>query len=461
MILLCLLGLLPSIFVLAQNNGGTSPNSFTITTLAGYKFGTKQNFTEHAQLDLDQKRIEEELDKSPPVWHKASEIYARGGNSEKSNSLRTLKGFSSEAATLLHGEPYFDLYRNYYGCPTYGDNIVSNALNNAGEFVNTNNSFRVVSAKTGTAYLNVWMYVIHELEDAIDDCMKGDLNNNDKGVTAWDEGWAFYAGSLEGADGSGDGVMIHNLAEKQCTQFGTCVETTQGRAAKVNQKALKLWKAGREKLNNGKCREAIDEKNHIVQQMTIPLVQGLLQSARSAKYNHTQNQVQTAHAEGLAFLRALLPILDHCDPRSAVILTANFHPAFKPMSDFMSTVANAIYRNLGCMGLTCDDIGILESMPKCRTASKFKRIPRSDTPAVENRKAIAAPKVQVCPHGFLLGRGAGSIPIGSIVGGVIAGIALLLIIALCALYYRRRKEKPPAGRPRFIPQSTEHSTESI
>lgn len=43
-----------------------------------------------------------------------------------------------------------------------------------------------------------------------------DLNANDGGPHAWDEGWAFYAGSTEGTDGSGEGFMLHQLATKRC-----------------------------------------------------------------------------------------------------------------------------------------------------------------------------------------------------------------------------------------------------
>ena len=71
------------------------------------------------------------------------------------------------------------------------------------------------------------MYVLHEFEDAIGDCLAGNIFDNEANEGgdsphAWDEGWAFYAGSLEGTDGSGSGQMIHQLAEKRCKDFGTC-----------------------------------------------------------------------------------------------------------------------------------------------------------------------------------------------------------------------------------------------
>jgi hypothetical protein len=82
--------------------------------------------------------------------------------------------------------------------------------------------------KKGIAYQAVWMYVLHEFEDAISDCLAGDIFSNEASNVAgdsphaWDEGWAFYAGSLEGTDGSGSGQLLHTLAEKRCKDFGTC-----------------------------------------------------------------------------------------------------------------------------------------------------------------------------------------------------------------------------------------------
>ena len=66
------------------------------------------------------------------------------------------------------------------------------------------------------------MYALREMEDAIDDCVSGDTKRNADSVQALDEAVAFYTGSLEGTDGSTDGVFVHALAEKRCADFKTC-----------------------------------------------------------------------------------------------------------------------------------------------------------------------------------------------------------------------------------------------
>merc|ERR1740133_745498 len=146
------------------------------------------------------------------------------------------------------GCPYKDamMYKNYYGSSTYADDWVSAALaGTATQFTNGNADFATVNdvltrkecAKKGSAYMNTWMYVVREMEDAIDDCQTDCANTlscNDDPVHAWDEAVAFYTGSLEGEDGKGlnspafsgvtpgSGKMIYALADKRCANFKTC-----------------------------------------------------------------------------------------------------------------------------------------------------------------------------------------------------------------------------------------------
>ena len=77
-------------------------------------------------------------------------------------------------------------------------------------FSGMHNDARVEAVKKGTAYMNVWMYAVREFENAIDDCETCTTNcnqhsTNSDSVHAWDEGVAFYTGSLEGTAYGGDG----------------------------------------------------------------------------------------------------------------------------------------------------------------------------------------------------------------------------------------------------------------
>ena len=215
------------------------------TAIAGYAPGS--DVTEHAKIDLDQSDMETALALGTPDFKgAATAAYATGGKSMGSDSPRTLQGFSTGAKTKMYdgcpGCPYkhYEQFYDYYGSHTYADDWVSAAL--AGEsmtfasgkhgpndFAALGDAARREAAQKGSAYMNVWMYVIREFEDAIDDCTSctSDCNEhsaNSGSVHAWDEGVAFYTGSLEGTNAGGDagGKLLYRLAEKRCANFGTC-----------------------------------------------------------------------------------------------------------------------------------------------------------------------------------------------------------------------------------------------
>merc|ERR1712187_1039784 len=106
-----------------------------------------------------------------------------------------------------------------------------------GDFTGRKDTLRKECIKKGTAYMNAYMYAIREYEDAIDDCKVGCPNGKTDTVAgkdcnslsvasvhAWDEGVAFYTGSLEGpfSGGTTNGKMSYRLAEKRCANFRTC-----------------------------------------------------------------------------------------------------------------------------------------------------------------------------------------------------------------------------------------------
>ena len=204
----------------------------------------------HNALDLDQKAMEDALGEATMNFVAAKTMYTAGGNSASKGSFRTLQGFSTGAKGNMYegcpGCPYkhYKQFYDYYGSFTYADDWALAALDGTTltfaapasvsfNFGAASNSARKEAIKKGTANMHVWMYAIHEFEDAIDDCQTctancGAFSANDAGpVHAWDEGVAFYTGSLEGAaqGGNSAGKMVYRLAEKRCGNFGTCTLT--------------------------------------------------------------------------------------------------------------------------------------------------------------------------------------------------------------------------------------------
>ena len=216
---------------------GAEACTFQSATMAGYVPGS--DVTQHAKIDLDQSAMETELGLSPVNYTGALHWYGTGGNSKTSSPFRTMRGFSTGAQAKMYtgcpGCPYkhYSMFYDYYGDYDYADKWVSAALAGTNQTFTSGkhgpNNFevlgdaaRIEAVKKGSAYMNVWMYVIREFEDAIDDCNTCVSNCNEHStstvsVHAWDEGVAFYTGSLEGAatGGSGGGKLLYRLAEKR------------------------------------------------------------------------------------------------------------------------------------------------------------------------------------------------------------------------------------------------------
>ena len=112
------------------------------------------------------------------------------------NNARTIAGFSTGAMKKMYtdcpGCPYVDyeMFYNYYGEFDYANQWVLSALDGSStSFSNGNADFskfslvgREEAAKKGTAYMNIFMYVIREFEDALDDCKENCIDCNDDPV---------------------------------------------------------------------------------------------------------------------------------------------------------------------------------------------------------------------------------------------------------------------------------------
>ena len=112
------------------------------------------------------------------------------------DNARTIAGFSTGAMKKMYTEcpgcPYrdYEYYYNYYGAFDYANQWVLSALDGSRtNFDNGNADFsrftligREEAAKKGTAYMNIFMYVIREFEDALDDCKENCIDCNDDPV---------------------------------------------------------------------------------------------------------------------------------------------------------------------------------------------------------------------------------------------------------------------------------------
>merc|ERR1711869_153373 len=112
---------------------------------------------------------------------------------------------------------------------------------------------------------------------------------------------------------------IYALADKRCTNFGTC---TAAGGSKVNEELFKLFTKGKVALQQRKCDEAKPLKKSIVELMSVPLVQG------SLRYAYKVAELQGGSkefAEGAAFSAAILPRIHACDAAKAKIIADNMN----------------------------------------------------------------------------------------------------------------------------------------
>lgn len=342
------------------------PTHVLSVRIAGYE--SASDVTEHLELDLDQKAMEKYTDDSD--WENAKKIYSEGMNSEKEGGLRTLQGFSTSAPDKLKNEGVYELYKKYWDDGTYADTFVSGALDGSGDFSDREARFRGECANKGSQYQNVWMYVIHEMEDAINDCENGDLTDNADGREAWDEAVAFYVGSEVGTElvSTTDGYMLYTLAQKRCQDYGTCDENG---VANVNKKVMDAFAEGRDAIKDGNCDDAIDIKNRIIVQMQVPLVQGIHRYLNLTKESLPDgNELEKSWGEGWAFSAAILPIVKDCSVSAAESLEKNFAPNVEsPMSDSIEDVSSKLQSAFACMGITCEDVGEGMGLASCSSGA--------------------------------------------------------------------------------------------
>merc|ERR1719272_2411369 len=206
-------------------------------------------------------------------------------------------------------------------------------------------------------------------------------------VHAWDEGVAFYAGSLEGTaqGGTSAGKMVYRLAERRCANFGTCGAAggaTTG-LSQVNSelfKAAGLFATGRDLLQQGHCTKVRPVVDQIVSIMTVPLVQGTLRYAYKVG-NVVADQTAKNAAEGSTFAAAVLPMVNYCNAASATIVANHmkFGLVFGTDGKYVSgtvpdfaAVKSALEAVYQCFGITCAHVGALGGVIPTQTATAAK-----------------------------------------------------------------------------------------
>lgn len=347
-------------------------------------------------------------------------------NLQDTKNGRTIRGFSTavESKMLTCAKcPYDDAgyFNKYYGVPSYADTWISAAFDGTktsfpsgrgdADFSTYSLKGRGECAKKGTAYMSVFMYVIREFEDALDDCKASCISCNDDPVHAWDEGVAFYSGSLEEQDGLSDGQLLHQLADKRCKNFNTCANESNT-YSNVNKELLQLFNVGQGQLQAGQCEDARETTAKVVDLMYIPLIQGTLRYAYKVdKLSGGEKE----KAEGAVFAAAVLPRIFAEDEEAAQTIYDSMKVG-AASTDFkkVKKAFEGVYDELG---IECSHIGGL----------------------MDDATGDYYDGAEPCKDSI----GGGGIA-GIIIGSVAGGVAL---VAIGYIFYMRARERD--GNPVF------------
>merc|ERR1711935_806601 len=319
-------------------------------------------------------------------------IWTNGRNSLKSNNaVRTIRGFATNAkdkasnnAVATNDVAYkantFIAIMNTYWLSknldehTWGEQMIKAAFDGTKvgtnahlDFSTVGRDFRKEAIQKGIVYMNIFPYVIWEMQDAVNDCKAYGSKKFDA-VHAWDKAVAFYAGSKTrgkgyGIHGSEGGNLQYRLADQRCENFKTCVDGFTG-ISKVNQDIFALFNLGKE-VAQSDCAALDSLAEKIGTLALIPYVQGTL------RYLWNTKNGQTAKDAGRlwAFATAILPFIAADDENAAEMLYKRAWELDFDSSSYeeIKTALEGTYSKLGAgvgVGLvTCEAVGNLHSGP--------------------------------------------------------------------------------------------------
>jgi len=286
---------------------------------------------------------------------------------------RTIQSFSTTAEDKMYRCPYcplqmFQKFFQYYGTFDYANQLVLAAFEGKStNFDGYNVDFspyvfyeKAELIKTTTVFMIIWMKVIERMENAISKCRPGcveDNSCNTGSINSWDEAVAYYTGSLEGLDGSGNGVLLYAEADKRCVEFRTCGENYDSLSGTsgVNIDVFRYFELGQSALGSGECEEARAFKTSIEQKMLIPIVQGTLRQAWAFS---AELSSQVSWGKGVGYLFSILPIVNYCNADVPVTVAANMQTEYTGgvVTDVFAVKA-ALELTYDCLGITPLEVG--------------------------------------------------------------------------------------------------------
>ncbi|GKY95292.1 hypothetical protein MPSEU_000491100 [Mayamaea pseudoterrestris] len=263
----------------------------------------------------------------------------------------------------------FRKFEQYYGTADYGDKFTSSAFKGGfANFTHGDANFRdydfdarAAAIMTATSFMILTQYILQELEHSLDKCEHAECKEEHclkNAIQSMEAGVAYYTGSLEGPDGSGNGYLLYALADKMCKVFKTCGpngdKTSDRMGSKINIEMFDQFKQMQANIKSHRCTPARKNKERIAILMSVPLIQATLMQAYIGDRQPGASLVDEAH--GAAFAASVVPIVASCKVSDGNIIYANMKTGKGYKGNF-EDVKLAFERNYECMGVKCSDVG--------------------------------------------------------------------------------------------------------
>lgn len=258
-----------------------------------------------------------------------------------------------------------DNYGYYNGAPVeqYADTFVEKAFDN---------TLLPTLAVEAIVALNIWMAVVHELYDQVNQCkneailvtgVRGLVEST--GPLSVDIAAAYYIGDGQQTGSSQSGHMLYHLAEETGELFGQ--DSTGTGEAEINTKVLSLFNKIKSEIafadactarssTVANLRVLVDKA---VSYMTVPLLQNLIHEMKL-------NDPYRVHLYALS----VIPLIAGCNEATYSYLRSSLiDNDYDPLkfNDILAKLQGA-YR---CLGISCADVGEYKggAVPQCQDPS--------------------------------------------------------------------------------------------
>lgn len=248
-----------------------------------------------------------------------------------------------------------DAYGYYKGAPVeqYADTFVEHAFEN---------TLVPTLAVEAIVALNIWMAVVHELYEQINQCKAFDESNAPLSV---DIAAAYYIGDGQQTGSSQTGHLLYRLTEEAGELFGQ--DGIGSGEAEVNTKVLILFNRIKGDVSSpdscpAKSSTVADLRLHIdqaVSYMTVPLLQNLIH------YMKTNDRYRVQ-----MYALSVIPLIAGCNEATfSYLRTALIDNDYDPLK--FNEILEKLQGAYRCLGVSCADVGAYKGgiVPQCQDPS--------------------------------------------------------------------------------------------